>query len=311
MAWTREADGSLGAIVPPGEGEGVVPECALDEDAASVGGAPVRDAPPVEVSPRQPRRRGVVIILPALNEEAAVGTVLDRIPTETLEREGYDVRVWVVDGKSVDATLQIARNKGANIFVQGGDGKGTGVRQALERLMGPEPSISRGGRVFVMLDADGSYAPEAIPTFLDAIESGFDVILGSRFRGHRERGSITPFNLLGNRVLSGLAGFLFGRPVSDVCTGMWAFREDFLRQFGLEATGFDLEADLFAASCESGARVGELPIDYSRRIGEPKLIPFRTGLLIAWRLLVRRLNHPADAVSQFPILPAHWVEETT
>src|SRR5439155_27272344 len=90
--------------------------------------------------------------------------------------------------------------------------------------------------------------------------------------------------------LSGLAAFLFGFPISDVCTGMWAFREDCLQRFRLAAESFDLEADIFASACEVGARLRELPVDYACRIGEAKLIPLRTGLLIAWRLLMRRLN---------------------
>lgn len=257
------------------------------------------------------RRSGsVVILLPALNEEAGVGNVIDRIPLEALRRRGYDVRVWVIDGKSVDGTLEVARHKGANVFVQTGDGKGTGVRQALECLLRPQPRRPEtGSRVFVMLDADGSYPPEDIPGFVGAIESGFDVVVGSRFRGSREEGAISPFNLLGNRLLSRLATFLFGTPVSDVCTGMWAFREDSLRAFGLGAKGFDLEADLFASSCQSGARIGEIPVDYSRRIGEAKLIPFRTGLRIAWRLLLRRLNLPEAVPLERPSFQVHAVED--
>jgi len=71
---------------------------------------------------------------------------------------------------------------------------------------------------------------------------------------------------------------------------MWAFREDAVQHFRLAAESFDLEADIFASACEVGAQMKELPVDYACRIGEAKLIPLRTGLLIAWRLLMRRLN---------------------
>lgn len=235
------------------------------------------------------RRRGVVVLLPALNEEQSVGAVIDRIPTDALRRSGYEVGVWVVDGKSTDATLEVARNRGANVFVQRGDGKGNGVRQAVDYLLAGDAGDRR---VFVMLDADGSYPPERIPEFVRAVEAGTDVVLGSRFLGTAEDGAITSLNRLGNRALSGLATMLFGVPVTDVCTGMWAFSEDTLRNLGLAANGFDLEADLFASSCEAGARVRELPVDYACRIGEPKLVPIRSGLLIAWRLLMKRLNRP-------------------
>ena len=273
---------------------------------SSVGSGPI-----ARPESRAEPRRSVEVLLPALNEEKGVGFVIDRIPTDRLRRSGYRVRVWVVDGKSTDATLEVARNHGASTFVQTGDGKGNGVRQLIDHLISEvRDPPGTASRVFVMLDADGSYPSEQIPEFVEALEAGSDVVVGSRLLGAVEEGAITSFNLLGNRILSRLAAFLFRVPVSDVCTGMWGFREDSLRHFGLAADGFDLEADLFASACETGARLKELPIEYRRRIGEAKLIPLRTGLLIAWRLLMKRLNRPEDARQKIRRERACFVEET-
>lgn len=236
----------------------------------------------------------IVILLPSLNEERAIGSVIDRIPWSQLRRLDYEVRVWVVDGRSTDATLEIAARRGAEIFVQQGVGKGNGMRQAFEHF------LSHGGRdreadsrgFVVMLDADGTYPPEMIPGFAAALEEGVDIVMGSRFLGHIEDGAITELNRIGNRLLSRFARLLYGVPVTDVCTGMWGFRTEFLRRFGLAARGFDLEADIFASACRLNARISELPIMYHRRVGQPKLIPLRTGLLIAWRLLISRLQDP-------------------
>jgi dolichol-phosphate mannosyltransferase len=135
---------------------------------------------------------------------------------------------------------------------------------------------------------------EAVPHgFLDSLASGNDVVLGSRFRGQMAEGAMSPLNAIGNRLLSILARILFGVPVSDVCTGMWGFKADALRQMPLVAGGLDLEADLFGAACLNQARIAELPIDYRARIGPPKLIPLKEGLRIARRLVLRRLNGPA------------------
>ncbi|TLZ68153.1 MAG: glycosyltransferase, partial [Methanobacteriota archaeon] len=161
-------------------------------------------APAGEAEPSRPIghvdcARSIIVLLPALNEEMAVGSVISRIPTERLRRSGYDVRVWVVDGKSTDATLQVARDRGASTYVQSGEGKGNGVRQALNHLLNDRSSgAAAGSRLFVMLDADGSYPPEDIPSFVDALESGSDVVVGSRFRGHVEDGAMTSLNRLGN-----------------------------------------------------------------------------------------------------------------
>src|SRR5207302_1810356 len=84
----------------------------------------------------QPSPRGhVVIFLPALNEERAIGHVLQRIPKAQLEAAGYTVSVWVVDGNSTDRTLEVIRKSGASVFVQTGRGKGNGMRQAFDHLL--------------------------------------------------------------------------------------------------------------------------------------------------------------------------------
>src|SRR5207244_6735568 len=117
--------------------------------------------------------------------------------------------------------------------------------------------------------------PEAIATFLNAIASGDDVVLGSRFLGRMAEGAMTPLNAIGNRVLSALARLLFGVSVTDVCTGMWGFKSDALRRIPLEASGFDLEADLFGSACLSQPRITELPIDYDARLGPPQTLHLR------------------------------------
>jgi len=157
------------------------------------------------------------------------------------------------------------------------------------RLVSPGPNVAR-LILLAIRGLAGSGQHAAIPEFVEALDSGCDVVAGSRLRGRIEDGALTSLNRLGNQALSGLAAFLFGFPISDVCTGMWAFREDCLQRFRLAAESFDLEADIFASACEVGARLRELPVDYACRIGEAKLIPLRTGLLIAWRLLMKRLN---------------------
>src|SRR5213078_847909 len=121
---------------------------------------------------------------------------------------------------------------------------------------------------------------------------------GSRFRGRMAEGAMTPLNAIGNRILSALARLLFGVSVTDVCTGMWGFKADALRRIPLEASGFDLEADLFGSACLSQARITELPIDYDARIGPAKMLPLRSGLQIALRLFVRRLNGSTRPISR-------------
>ncbi len=262
--------------------------------AAGVGDGQSREseAHPGE-NPRHDSRDHVVIFLPARNEEDGIGHVMDRIPRAVLEAAGYSVSVWLVDGSSTDRTLEVGRDRGANVFIQHGRGKGNGMRQAFNHLLHARDQadgapINR--EFYLMLDADGTYPPEAIPEFVEALAAGNDVVLGSRFRGRMEDGAMTPLNVFGNRALNTFARLLYGVSVTDVCTGMWGFSAEALRRIPLEATGFDLEADLFGSACLSQARIQEMPVDYAVRIGPAKLILLRSGLQIALRLLTRRLN---------------------
>lgn len=236
------------------------------------------------------RQKPVVVLLPSLNEEEGLRTVMPRIPRRALEEQGHDVVVWVIDGKSRDGTREVAFRQGAAVLVQQGNGKGQGMRQAFEYFL-------NGGRVdperealFVMLDADGTYAPEAIVDVVTALKDGHEVVMGSRFLGTLEPGALTKLNRVGNRILTALARLLYAAPISDLCTGMWGFTESFLRRMVLTANGFDLEADIFTSACELSAQLAEVPVGYGQRIGEPKLVPVRSGLLIALRLIVNWLN---------------------
>jgi dolichol-phosphate hexosyltransferase len=230
-------------------------------------------AHPAENPPHNSRGH-VVVFLPALNAEHGVGHVMDRIPRAGLESAGYPVSVWLVNGNSGDRTLEVGRAHGAKVFPQEGRGKGNGMRQAFDHLLHTRDHADGGSfdrEFYVMLDADGTYPPEAIPEFVEALASGNDVVLGSRFRGGMEEGAMTPLNAIGNRLLSTLARLLYDVSVTDVCTGMWGFTPEALCHIPLEAIGFDLEADLFGSACLSGARIHELPVDYAVRIGPAKL----------------------------------------
>ena len=274
------------------EAERMIEDAELMEDD-STDDAPIPVAEQAARGPKSDPRGRVVVLLPALNEEEAIGGVLDRIPRARLEAMGYAVSVWVVDGNSTDRTLEVIRDSGAKVFIQKGRGKGNGVRQAFDHLLQVSPSgnlAPHRREFFMMLDADGTYPPEDIPNFVSALEAGNEIVLGSRFRGTMADGAMTRLNATGNRALSTLAHVLYDFPVTDLCTGMWGFNAATLRRLELVAAGFDLEADLFGSACLSNVRITEIPIDYAARIGAPKLIPIRTGVQILWRLVSRRLN---------------------
>jgi len=238
--------------------------------------------PPSMLAP--PRRGTVTLLVPARNEEAGIGRTLRTLPLATLEAQGFAPHVLVLDGRSSDRTRDIARARGAEVFVQSAPGKGNAVREGRHLVQSD---------YVVMLDADATYAPDAIPGVLEMLARGeADVVMGSRFRGQRANGAMTRTNAVGNVALSALASALFLRPCSDVCTGLWGFRGPVFQSLPLQSTGFDLEVELFTRAVKEGWRVREVGVDYMPRAGGPDgthLHPLRDGMAIGLRIVRTRL----------------------
>jgi dolichol-phosphate hexosyltransferase len=141
-----------------------------------------------------------------------------------------------------------------------------------------------------MLDADYTYPGNHIPEMLDLLLQGCDVVIGSRLKGSRAKGSISRMNIIGNHLLTSMAAVLYFHRISDLCTGYWGFRGEVLSQLRLSAGGFELEADLFTQVVKKGYRLGEVPIYYRRRGTPTKLNSIRSGFRIAWKLLANRFR---------------------
>jgi dolichol-phosphate mannosyltransferase len=228
----------------------------------------------------------VTLVLPAKDEEQGIGPTLRSLPLSTLEAMGFRTEVVVLDGASRDRTAAIARARGAEVITEPARGKGYALRSAVGRFRGD---------YVVMIDADSTYAPDAIPLVVEALAWGeADVVMGSRRRGQIAPGAMSPINRLGNRLLSLAASVLYLHPCSDLCTGLWGFRSDVLRALPLRARGFELEAELFALSVRSGLAVTEVPVDYLPRRGETKLGKVLDGVriglcLVRTRVALRRV----------------------
>lgn len=223
----------------------------------------------------------VSIILPALDEEEAVGKVIDEIPKKDMEERGYRVEILVVDNGSTDRTREIAETKEAKIIVEPIKGKGRAVRTAFE-------SVS--GDFIFMLDADYTYPATYIPQMLEALEEGYNVVLGSRLKGQRAEGAMSKLNLIGNRLLAFIANTLYGTRISDLCTGYWGLTREVVENLELDATGFQLEANMFTEIAKKGYRIAEVPILYRRRLTPTKLSSLEDGLRIGRTLITKRFR---------------------
>ena len=225
------------------------------------------------------KKHSISIILPALNEELTIGKVIDEIPKQALEREGYQVEVLVIDNNSTDQTSQIAQEKGAQVITELRRGKGRAVKTALASV--------EADFVF-MLDADYTYPAAYIPEMLRILDQGYPVVIGSRLKGQREKGAMRRLNVFGNFLLSLMASVLYRTRISDLCTGYWGMRGEIIPELRLLADGFQLEAELFTQLAKKGYRIAEVPIYYRRREAKTKLSRIKDGIKIGRLLIARR-----------------------
>lgn len=213
----------------------------------------------------------VSIVFPAFNEEAAIARCVERARA-ALAREGLQGEVVVIDNGSTDRTGEIARREGARVVVEARRGYGAACLRGLREAF---------GEFVLLLDADGTYPVEMVGEFVRVMrDGGADVVLGNRFGGLMERGSMPLLNrYLGNPVLSGMTRFLFGAPLRDIHCGMRAIRRDRVAALGLSMPGMEFATEMVVKALDQEMRVQELSIPYSARVGLSKLRPLRD----AWR----------------------------
>jgi glycosyltransferase involved in cell wall biosynthesis len=220
----------------------------------------------------------VSFLIPAFNEEATIGEVLERI-----DRLGFDKQVVVVDDGSRDRTAEIAEQHGATVIRQANAGKGAAIRAAIGQI---------DGDIAVIQDADMEYDPVEVPELIEPIVRGVaDVVYGSRLRGGKAQRAYLFWHLVGNRFLSLLTSLLYNTTLSDMETGYKAFRADVLRSLDLRENRFGIEPEITAKICKRKLRIYELPISYyGRTFEEGKKITWRDGFRAIWVLLRVRFS---------------------
>jgi glycosyltransferase involved in cell wall biosynthesis len=203
----------------------------------------------------------VVVVIPAFNEEEAIGAVLERIPREAC---GLAVDTLVIDDGSADKTADVSAAHGVYVAqLHENSGQGSALR------VGYELAREHEARYIVTLDADGQWDPEAIPDVLEPVVAGeADFVLGSRVLGRAETDD--SFRQAGVRVFAMLVRLLTGARVTDTSSGVRALRSEVTATVRQEERQYQASELLVGAICQ-GYRVEERPVVMRKRTaGESK-----------------------------------------
>lgn len=229
---------------------------------------------------RDPGTR-IAAVIPALNEAGAIQRVVEGLRAQ---RTVPLHEVIVVDNGSTDGTGEVARRAGATVVREERRGYGRACYAGM--------LAAKDADVLVLLDGDAADDPGDLPRVLAPLLRGdADLVVGSRALGSRERGSMTPHQVFGNRVAAHLMRALYGVRVSDLGPFRAIRRADLLALEMREMTyGWSVEMMVKAARLDY--RYCEVPARYQRRVGVSKVGgTLRGSVWAGWCILSTTLRY--------------------
>lgn len=230
----------------------------------------------------------VSIVIPCLNEENSIGIVVEKAK-RAIETMGVSGEVVVADNGSTDRSMEIALSKGARVVHVQQKGYGSALRGGIEAAQ---------GQIIVIGDADDSYDFLEAPRLVAKVKEGYDLVIGSRFKGQILPGAMPWTSKIGNPIMTTILNLLFRVNTSDSQSGMRAFTKEAYRKMQLQATGMEFASEMLIKASKARLKIAEVPITLhpDKRGHPPHLRPIRDG----WRHLKLMLTHSPTVLFLVP-----------
>jgi glycosyltransferase involved in cell wall biosynthesis len=214
----------------------------------------------------------ISIVLPCLNEDKTIVSCVQKA-LAGLSKTGLTGEVVVVDNGSTDRSAELARSAGARVVLEPRKGYGAAYLRGIAETA---------GNYLVFGDADDTYDFLEIGTLIKPLSEGFDMVLGSRFKGTIAKDAM-PFShrYIGNPILTGILNLFYHSDLSDAHTGFRAISREAVSKLNLKTAGMEFASEMIVAALRLKLRIKEIPIVYSARRGTSKLNSFSD----AWRHL--------------------------
>jgi dolichol-phosphate mannosyltransferase len=233
-----------------------------------------------EMTMKTKKEQKVEIIIPTLNEESSIRELINSIRNYNCVVQNS---ILVIDGGSTDKTVEICNEENVTILQQRRKGKGSAMREAVD---------ATDADVIVFIDGDGTYSINDLNSLLEPVLSDkADMVVGSRVLGDREKGSISKFNYIGNKLFNKTINFSLKSKVTDSLSGYRVLRREVFRDLILFSDSFEIEVEMTVEALAKGYRVQEIPIKYGKRKeSQTKLNPLSDGIKISKTLLFITMN---------------------
>ncbi len=215
----------------------------------------------------------IAVLIPCYNEEATIANVVESFRTQLPA-----AAVYVYDNNSSDHTLAIARDSGAIVRSETQQGKGHVVRRMFSDI---------DASIYILVDGDDTYHTESVSKMLNVFfEQHCDMVNGKRVTdikaayrfGHQ----------FGNRMLTGIVNWIFGKRCDDILSGYRVFSRRFVKSFPALSTGFEIETELTVHALSLNMPIEEVETEYKDRPDDStsKLNTYRDGTKILWTILL-------------------------
>jgi len=210
------------------------------------------------------KQSGLSIIVPAYNEELAIGAVLQQI-RQAMESRALVYECLVVDDGSQDSTAEVAKQQAGVTVLQhrANRGYGASIKTGIRHAQYPLVCIT---------DADGTYPSERIPDLVSRlVDGGYDMMVGARTG---ENVAMPLARRPAKWLIRRLASFMAAEAIPDLNSGLRVFRrEAALRFLNILPDGFSFTTTITLAMLTNSYLVDYAPIDYHARIGSSKIRP--------------------------------------
>lgn len=221
----------------------------------------------------------IVVTIPAYNEEKTIGILINKI-NEVMKSSRYNYKILVVDDGSKDETAKVSKKAKALVFSHP---KNYGLAETFKTEI--KKAMSLKADIIVHIDADGQYLPKEIPKLVAEIKKGYDLVLGSRFKGRIESMSLT--KRFGNKAFSKVISNITRTRISDGQTGFRAFTREVAEKIKITSNHTYTQEQVIRA-VKNKFRIKEIPIYFAKRKDKSRLIsnPFSYALR-AWINILR------------------------